>query len=75
MYPIAKIERPILQLSYGGCLLSVWTQDMGGVKQEQGEGTQAKGPNPSDPVHDEVTIWDTLFQKIVINLIKNNAQQ
>ena len=42
---------------------------MGGVKQEQGEGTQAKGPTASDPVHDEVTIWDTLFQKIIINLI------
>ncbi|CAL8349124.1 unnamed protein product [Gadus morhua 'NCC'] len=31
----------------------VHDRDMGGVKQEQGEGTQAKGPNPSDPVHDE----------------------
>ena len=42
---------------------------MGGVKQEQGEGTQAKGPNASDPVHDEVPIYDTLFQKLFINLI------
>ncbi|KAG7262728.1 hypothetical protein CRUP_006553, partial [Coryphaenoides rupestris] len=28
-------------------------EDMGGVKQEQGEGTQPKGPNASDPVNDE----------------------
>lgn len=50
----------------------VGLQDMGGVKQEQGEGTQPKGPNASDPVNDEVIMGTPHFRNqslVVMNVL------